>query len=61
MLHKPSVCQKWMKFMAEIAAQWFDLAAADPAEGNDLQAPMVTLCIMGGKKTSCVQAIFWVR
>ena len=29
---------------------WFDTAALTPAPGTVLQAPMMTLCIMGGKK-----------
>lgn len=45
--------KKWVKLIEEYQhrpAQWFDLASAEPAEGGKLHAPMVTLCIMGGKK-----------
>lgn len=45
--------KKWVKLIEDYQrapAQWFDLAAAHAAQGSDLQAPMVTLCIMGGKK-----------
>ncbi|MGL4605616.1 MAG: DbpA RNA binding domain-containing protein, partial [Iodobacter sp.] len=30
--------------------RWFDLATLEPAAGGPLRPPMVTLCIMGGKK-----------
>ena len=45
--------KKWVKLIEEYQhrpAQWFDLASAEPVEGETLHAPMVTLCIMGGKK-----------
>lgn len=45
--------KKWVKLIEEYQqrpAQWFDLAALEPADGGMLTAPMVTLCIMGGKK-----------
>lgn len=45
--------KKWVKLIEEYQGapvQWCDLATLEPAEGGPLQAPMVTLCIMGGKK-----------
>jgi ATP-independent RNA helicase DbpA len=45
--------KKWVKLIEEYQGapvQWCDLASLEPAEGAPLQAPMVTLCIMGGKK-----------
>ncbi|MGZ5780581.1 MAG: DbpA RNA binding domain-containing protein, partial [Burkholderiaceae bacterium] len=45
--------KKWVKLIEEYQGapvQWCDLASLQPAEGGPLQAPMVTLCIMGGKK-----------
>ena len=45
--------KKWVKLIEEYQGgpvRWFDLAELAPAEGVSLQAPMVTLCIMGGKK-----------
>ena len=45
--------KKWVKLIEEYQqrpAQWFDLAELEPADGGMLTAPMVTLCIMGGKK-----------
>jgi ATP-independent RNA helicase DbpA len=45
--------KKWVKLIEEYQqrpAQWFDLAELQPADGGMLAAPMVTLCIMGGKK-----------
>lgn len=45
--------KKWVKLIEDYQngpVSWFDLAALEPAEGGPLQAPMVTLCIMGGKK-----------
>lgn len=45
--------KKWVKLIEEYQGgpvTWFDLASLQPAEGGPLQAPMVTLCIMGGKK-----------
>lgn len=45
--------KKWVRLIEEYQhkpAQWFDLKSAEPAMGADLHAPMVTLCIMGGKK-----------
>jgi ATP-independent RNA helicase DbpA len=45
--------KKWVKLIEEYQhrpVQWFNLAEAEAAEGDTLHAPMVTLCIMGGKK-----------
>jgi ATP-independent RNA helicase DbpA len=45
--------KKWVKLIEEYQGapvQWCDLESLQPAEGGPLQAPMVTLCIMGGKK-----------
>jgi ATP-dependent RNA helicase DbpA len=45
--------KKWVKLIEDYQngpVSWFDLATLEPAEGGPLQAPMVTLCIMGGKK-----------
>lgn len=45
--------KKWVKLIEEYqhnSVQWFDLKSATPTEGAPLHAPMVTLCIMGGKK-----------
>ena len=45
--------KKWVRLIEEYQGgpvQWFDIAAAEPVENAELQAPMVTLCIMGGKK-----------
>jgi ATP-dependent RNA helicase DbpA len=48
--------KKWVRLIEEYQGgpvQWFDIAEAAPAEAMEntgLQAPMVTLCIMGGKK-----------
>ena len=45
--------KKWVKLIEEYQqrpAPWFDLAELEPADGDMLHAPMVTLCIMGGKK-----------
>jgi ATP-dependent RNA helicase DbpA len=45
--------KKWVKLIEEYQGapvHWCDLASLQPAEGGPLQAPMVTLCIMGGKK-----------
>ncbi len=45
--------KKWVKLIEEYQqrpAQWFDLATLEPVDGGMLIAPMVTLCIMGGKK-----------
>jgi ATP-independent RNA helicase DbpA len=45
--------KKWVKLIEQYQkrpVQWFKLDEAAPAEGASLQAPMVTLCIMGGKK-----------
>ena len=44
--------KKWVKLIEQYQnapVRWFDLAALDAAQGA-LVAPMVTLCIMGGKK-----------
>lgn len=45
--------KKWVKLIEEYqhkSVQWFDLKSATPTEGAPLHAPMITLCIMGGKK-----------
>lgn len=45
--------KKWVKLIEQYqggTVGWFDLASLEPANGGALQAPMVTLCIMGGKK-----------
>jgi ATP-independent RNA helicase DbpA len=45
--------KKWVKLIEEYQnkpVQWFNLKDLEVAEGGDLHAPMVTLCIMGGKK-----------
>lgn len=45
--------KKWVKLIEAYQGgpvQWFDLASMDSAEGGALRAPMVTLCIMGGKR-----------
>ncbi len=45
--------KKWVKLIEQYQngpVSWFDLAQLAPAAGDMLQAPMVTLCIMGGKK-----------
>jgi ATP-independent RNA helicase DbpA len=45
--------KKWVKLIEEYQhgpVQWFDLASLEDAAGQALSAPMVTLCIMGGKK-----------
>ena len=45
--------KKWVKLIEAYQhgpVSWFDLASLEPAPGPALQAPMVTLCIMGGKK-----------
>ena len=45
--------KKWVKLIEEYQGgpvHWSDLASLKPAEGGDLSAPMVTVCIMGGKK-----------
>ena len=45
--------KKWVKLIEAYQhgpVSWFDLAALEAAGGSALQAPMVTLCIMGGKK-----------
>ena len=45
--------KKWVKLIEDYqhgAVSWFNLATLEPAGGAALQAPMVTLCIMGGKK-----------
>jgi ATP-independent RNA helicase DbpA len=45
--------KKWVKLIEnyqDAPVQWFDLATLEPASGEPLVAPMVTLCIMGGKK-----------
>ena len=45
--------KKWVKLIEDYQrgpVSWFDLTTLEPAGGAALQAPMVTLCIMGGKK-----------
>ncbi|WP_211465391.1 ATP-dependent RNA helicase DbpA [Collimonas silvisoli] len=45
--------KKWVKLIEDYQqgpVSWFDLAALEPADGEPLTAPMLTLCIMGGKK-----------
>jgi ATP-independent RNA helicase DbpA len=45
--------KKWVRLIEEYQGgpvQWCDLDALEPNDGVPLQAPMVTLCIMGGKK-----------
>jgi ATP-independent RNA helicase DbpA len=45
--------KKWVKLIEEYQgqpAQWFDLPELDAAQANNLRAPMVTVCIQGGKK-----------
>ncbi|KIF84020.1 ATP-dependent RNA helicase DbpA [Noviherbaspirillum autotrophicum] len=45
--------KKWVKLIEAYQGgpvQWFELASMEFAEGGALRAPMVTLCIMGGKK-----------
>jgi ATP-independent RNA helicase DbpA len=45
--------KKWVKLIEDYQGapvQWFDLSTAELAQGSALLAPMVTLCIMGGKK-----------
>lgn len=45
--------KKWVKLIEDYQqgpVSWFDLDALEPAEGEPLTAPMLTLCIMGGKK-----------
>ncbi|MDY7577451.1 ATP-dependent RNA helicase DbpA [Herbaspirillum sp. RTI4] len=45
--------KKWVKLIEQYQkgpVQWFDLAPLEAAPGQALQAPMVTLLIMGGKK-----------
>ena len=45
--------KKWVKLIEQYQdrpVSWFNLAELEPAAGDVLQAPMVTLCIMGGKK-----------
>jgi ATP-independent RNA helicase DbpA len=45
--------KKWVKLIEQYQnrpVSWFNLAELAPAAGGMLQAPMVTLCIMGGKK-----------
>lgn len=45
---------RWVKLIEDYQGgqpvNWFDLSSLKPAAGAALQAPMVTLCIMGGKK-----------
>lgn len=45
--------KKWVKLIEAYQGgpvQWFELASMESIEGGALRAPMVTLCIMGGKK-----------
>jgi ATP-dependent RNA helicase DbpA len=45
--------KKWVKLIEEYQGgpvQWYDLDELEADDGRPLQAPMVTLCIMGGKK-----------
>ena len=45
--------KKWVKLIEEYQrgpVSWFDLPPQEPIDRTSLQAPMVTLCIMGGKK-----------
>ena len=45
--------KKWVKLIEAYQngpVSWFSLDSLEPAGGAALQAPMVTLCIMGGKK-----------
>ncbi len=45
--------KKWVKLIEQYQGgpvQWHDLAGLAPAAEGPLSAPMVTLCIMGGKK-----------
>ncbi len=45
--------RKWVRLIEDYQhgpVRWFDVATLTPAAGAALQAPMVTLCIMGGKK-----------
>jgi ATP-independent RNA helicase DbpA len=45
--------KKWVKLIEDYQqgpVSWFELDALEPAEGEPLTAPMLTLCIMGGKK-----------
>ena len=45
--------KKWVRLIEEYQhgpVAWFDLARLERAAGGPLQAPMVTLCIMAGKK-----------
>ena len=45
--------KKWVKLIEDYQqgpVSWFDLDALEPAAGEPLTAPMLTLCIMGGKK-----------
>ncbi|TRZ66862.1 MAG: ATP-dependent RNA helicase DbpA [Rhodocyclaceae bacterium] len=45
--------KKWVKLIEAYqggAVDWCDLAGLDGAGGEPLQAPMVILCVMGGKK-----------
>lgn len=45
--------KKWVKLIEQYqggAVEWFDLTSLTPVEDGPLYAPMVTLCIMGGKK-----------
>src|SRR6185437_10623513 len=45
--------KKWVKLIEEYQGQpvqWFDLPPRDAEKANDLHAPMISVCIQGGKK-----------
>ncbi|HCY64029.1 MAG TPA: ATP-dependent RNA helicase DbpA [Oxalobacteraceae bacterium] len=45
--------KKWVKLIEEYQgqpAEWYELDSLEAGQGKPLQAPMVTLCIQGGKK-----------
>ena len=45
--------KKWVKLIEAYQGrpvQWFELASMESPEGGAMRAPMVTLCILGGKK-----------
>ncbi len=45
--------KKWVRLIEQYQqapVAWFDLAALEASPGGPLEAPMVTLCVMGGKK-----------
>jgi ATP-independent RNA helicase DbpA len=56
--------KKWVKLIAEYqgeAVTWADINELEAAPEQTLAAPMMTVCIMGGKKTNCVPVIYSVR